>query len=555
MTNIGNSGANLDATFHLVRDELISTIEGAESCFARYIDKQMDIGELQKSIDDLIQINGTFRMLEVQGGGLLLSEMLSLANQFREKNIDENNSALGVFSSALFTLSRYVEYLEVKRRDVPELLLSIINDLRAANGSVRLPDAYFFSVNLRAKVPETGAGNAPHLIDNIRRIRHMYQLGLLSVLKGENAKAGVKVMSRSIYHLEKNSRQTASWPFWWVANAALEAMVDNSYEVSVGRKRLLAQLDRLLRKVLVTGAPALSEKQPDGLFKDLLLLVSLADEKSLQVSEVQKAFYIDDCITESELNKEADSLNGPNVAAIKSVASALQDEVSNIKEALDLASRNEGKNTNYNEMNNSISRVADTLMMIDQVIMARPIKALVPIVEHWNGMAQVTPEDFLKVADVMLSLEGQIASMTKVSRGEDEPEIIGANHFNEAKIVLVAESESGISLSKRAIGAYIDSDFDKMHLGNISKTLDAVRGGLIFLGEDRACALIVCGLQFINDKLVNADELPKESELEILADALSSVEYYLETMAGSKELASEVIEVAAVSMAQLGYKI
>lgn len=555
MNGIGSTGANLEATFHLVRDELTSTVESAEASFARFVENQMSDSELQKSIDELNQARGTFKMIEVKGASLLLEEMLALANEMLGQNVADDDKRISVFSHALFTLARYLEYLEVKRQELPVLLLPIINDLRGARKQRPLPDAYFFTANLRPQLPETGAGDSAALLSNLRRIRHMYQLGLLGVLKGDNEQAGIKVMSRAIYHLEKGSRQSIAWSFWWVARAALESAVDNKYVMNVGRKRLFAQVDRLLRKLLVVGQAEFAEKQPDGLLKDLLMLVSLAEEQSVIVQQVQKVYHLSGGISEQVLRKEIDTLNGPNTAAIKSVAAALQDEVTSIKEVLDLASRAEGAESNFDSMNASIVKVADTLSMIGQAAMAEPVKALVPVVEAWSGKTEVLPEDFLQVADVMLQLESKISNMVKMGNDDVETEVVGANHLVEARIVLVSESESGLALAKRAIASYMESGYDKMHLGNISKTLDAVRGGLIFLGEERACALITCGLQFIGDKLVHASEPPQEAELEVLADALSSVEYYLETMAGSKELASEVLDVAAASMAQLGYKV
>lgn len=85
-----------------------------------------------------------------------------------------------------------------------------------------------------------------------------------------------------------------------------------------------------------------------------------------------------------------------------------------------------------------------------------------------------------------------------------------------------------------------------MHLANVPTSLDAVRGGLWFLGLERAASLIGACAEYIQSQMLDSQQIPAEPMLETLADALTSLEYYLEGSAADVQvhildLASETL--------------
>src|SRR5690606_35024104 len=102
-------------------------------------------------------------------------------------------SALG---NAIILLERYLEYIQIKNQEMPELILDGLNELRRVSGKAPMPESHFFSVNLSCeRFPDA----APAKVDAsektrlIRRMRHMYQVGLLGVLRGENNHVNLKL--------------------------------------------------------------------------------------------------------------------------------------------------------------------------------------------------------------------------------------------------------------------------------------------------------------------------------------------------------------------------
>ncbi|MEJ6654511.1 MAG: ferrous iron transporter B, partial [Pseudomonas sp.] len=163
-----------------------------------------------------------------------------------------------------------------------------------------------------------------------------------------------------------------------------------------------------------------------------------------------------------------------------------------------------------------------------------------------------------QVADAVLHAE------LVVNRLENEGESVGAFgedqqpgpvELKEAHIVLVEESQAGLALARRAVTAYIESDNDRMHLLNVPATLETVRGGLIFLGMTRAADIILTASRFIRESMLEGQAAPGTQQLEVLADALTSIEFYLESAERSSVGTGDVLALAEDSLAELGYNV
>lgn len=94
-----------------------------------------------------------------------------------------------------------------------------------------------------------------------------------------------------------------------------------------------------------------------------------------------------------------------------------------------------------------------------------------------------------------------------------------------------------------------------MHLMNVPGSLETVRGGLVFLGMMRAASIIQAAGRFIQEAMLERREVPRPEQLEVLADALTGIEFYLESAERSAVSTSDVLTLAEDSLAELGYRI
>jgi hypothetical protein len=548
-------------SLNLVRDELFATMEEAESSLEHFIADRHNGSLLQQAVENLHQVRGTLNVIELAGAELLAQEVLDQATDIPAGAGEERDVQLSALSNALHVLRRYLESVEVHRQEMPELLLPAINDLRQAGGQPALPESFFFSARLDHARPRT----SPPTIDGAaresegRRLRHMYQIGLLGFIREQNPQASLKLMGRALTRLDNLFANEPRGRLCWVGAAAVEAQVDGQLLLRKSRKQLFSRFDRELKQMLASG----QYEAPRNLLKELLYLVALTDTRGQQAAALSEVFGLTPLpFTDHLLEEEYRRLAGPGQAVMRSLSSAIREELFSVKDMLDLIERGTLQNDNLSSLHALLGKLSKTLGMVGLSSAGNSLNAQLHTVASWKEDRAPQPQELIKLADAVLYVEGMVASLERGERREtraiqaqpgDEAKSFAMHQLNEARIVVVDESQAGLALARRAITAYLESGGDRMHLSNVPFSLQAVRGGLWFLGQERAALLVGACADYIQQHMFEAPQMPSEQMLETLADALSSLEYYLEAGAVLRpETQPSVLDLAAESVKALG---
>ncbi len=536
----------------LVKDELFASVAGVEDLLQQFLEERHNGSLLQLAIEGLQQLRGTLNLIELGGAALLLEEMIALATDIPEHEGESRNEPLSALCNSLFLLQRYLHLCRQQGAERPELLLPTINELRAHRPDTPpLPESHFYALDPQ-RVPLALRDGAKEPLDKrtFSRLRQMYQIGLLGMLRDERPTAGMTLMQRALRRLE-TSLDDRPATLCWVAAASLEAISGAPLQLTMERKRLYARLDREIKR-LVAGQQG---TEGAALYRDLLYLIALGDAGGVLGAEVRRAFDLPDPgYTETTLERGFGALQGPGADVMRSVAEALHEEIAGVKDLLDLLARNAGDaDQSLDTLDTALQRLWKTLEMLDLQEIAARIRQAAGQLHGWqpgkNGVLE-------QVADAVLHAE------LRVNRLESEGEVVAALEgervaapveLKEAHIVLVEESQAGLALARRAITAYIESGSDRMHLLNVPATLEAVRGGLIFLGMTRAANIIRSASRFIRETMLEQQAVPDTQQLEVLADALTSIEFYLESAERSSVGTGDVLRLAEDSLAELGY--
>ncbi len=544
-----NQASNISMSINLVRKELEVTLQKAEGYFSLYAEKQ-DPSQLKLFADELNLARGTFKLLELGGLEALSAEMLSLIGDGTVKF----DTKLEALSKALMSLSHYIGLLLEHERDRPILLIPAINLVRKAGGHKVFSESHFFNVNLRPKLPSRGKSTLD-ILPHLPRIRLMYQLGLLRVLKDADIRAGMQLIQRSLSILELGFRGGIPWPFWWSCKAAVAVIIDEEYELTQARRVLLGRIDSIMRSMIKEGLVVFTAQPANELHKDLLHLISLSVESNGIVGEIKDSYKIQEGILEKDLKVGRNLLSGPDVGAYESLSKAFHEEIALVKEALDSAAKNNLTEEGFKGLSEKLSRLADVLQVVDEESLSKRLKEQNSNVIALANLEEQQRVDALAIiADDMLQVELASSHFGRSQPRNSGENIIATGHYIEARIILFDEIESGLGMAKRAISSFVTSG-DKLHLVNISTSLVGVRGALIFLGETKASAVIDATINYLNDKVLNSESNVDEARLEILADALTSIEYHAERLSHSDMINDDILERAVRSMAQLGYKV
>ncbi|KRW82624.1 hypothetical protein [Marinobacter sp. P4B1] len=566
---VQSSLATKSQSFDLVKSEIEQTIKQAEASLERFQENRESGEDLQNCVDYLNQLRGIFLLVELRGGTLLCQEAVSLANDVPVGANDDKNILLTTLSGALFILRRYVEYYHQQREDHPELLLPVINDLREARREKPYPESCFFDLEVRGR-PDFCKGKAMQPLEGgedeyeilARRMRLTLQVALLGVLRDRNEVVSKKLIARSARGFARLCQDAPMGQMWCLLATVADTMLDRAMVFNKARKRLLMRIEKYAREVVYVGKVATAKDAPDSLIRDLVYLLYRSGSGNPEVAEVLSAWQVAPSdFPDALLEAHSRRLYGPGSDVLKSLSEALQEELNQLKDKLDIIERGiEPDLAELVSIAESLERLANTLVMLDLNRLAGVAREEAGKLRQWQKEDRLPEEDELyRLADSVLGVEDAV--MQIVSRGiTSETDALATSerkaeesiYLQEAVWVVADEARSALTLAKRAITAFIESDYDKLHLANLPGTLRSIWGGLVMVNDPQAADVIARVAASIQERLLDAREAPVSQVLEALADALTSLEYYIESIGRREDRNTDLLKLAESSLDDVG---
>lgn len=559
------------ASLKMVHDELIATIEQSAIRLEQFSIDRNNGELLQSCIDGIKQIRGILNVIELKGVDLLADELVEHINQITLGDDPATDKKLDLLTSAFFMLPRYLEFCAQTSRSMSMLLIPHVNELRQARRVASLPESYYFQfeplsvsrLNVSSSISEQE--DVPALV---RRLRHMYQVGMLKVLQGNQIRPSIGMMCRALERLESVCGGSPLGNLWWLANATLTAINEENVRITKSRKMLFSSLDREIKRLQFEGRAVFNREPDAAIVKELLYILGLSKSTSEKTLAAAKAYGLSPLsYSDIELEREMEFLKGPSANTINSMVSVLTDELHGTKNILERAAQGGVELlTETPELLDTLKKIADILAIVGLGSPSSSLKLEIEKISQWQTAGvKVEASELLGVADTLLYVESSIAGLGKANLSDEKlakinslarDDVMSNNQIAEAEKLVLDEIESGIGMVKRALSAFAESHYDKAHIANISGTLDSVRGGMFVLGLPRAAKVIAGCMRFIDEVLLEYEQPAAiQSMLETFADAVISLEYYLDSVRIEKNADTEVLRIAEESLDALGYKV
>ncbi|MCG7199571.1 chemotaxis protein [Marinobacter pelagius] len=566
---VQSSLATKSQSFDLVKGEIEQTIKQAESSLERFQENRESGEDLQNCVDYLNQLRGIFILVELRGGTLLCQEAVAMANDVPVGANDDKNILLTTLNSALFILRRYVEYYHQQREDHPELLLPVINDLREARREKPYPESCFFEIDVKERPDfcadlhlDTFEGSEADYEIMARRMRLTFQVALLGVLRDRNDVVSKKLFGRAARGFARLCQGAPMGQMWCLLGIVSDTMLDRAMIFTRARKRMLMRIERYAREVVYVGKVATAKDAPDSLIRDLIYLLYRSGSANPEVTRILSAYRLAPAeFPDSMLEAHARRLYGPGSDVLRSLSEALQDELNQLKDKLDIIERGiEPDLAELSSIADALERLANTLVMLDLNKLAGISREEAARLRKWEEDNRLPGDDELyRLADSVLGVEDAV--MQIVTRGitSETDALAGSRrrrdesvYLQEAMFVVADEARSALTLAKRAITAFIESDYDKLHLANLPATLHSIWGGLQMVNDPGAANVLKRVAASIQDRLLDARQAPAHQVLEALADALTSLEYYIESIGKREDRNPDLLKLAESSLDDVG---
>ncbi len=553
----------------LIREELDNTLHHAAGEFEAFLLDLSNRSAIDNCRNDLAQIAGTLRLIEFPAGALLAGEMAAALDDMANAQSPNVEALAGALSHTIFVLPRYIEFVAARRFAESILIIPYVNELRVARRQPLIPEYHFDQtpLSLTAAQPLPDAIDAPSR-EALARLRQMYQVGLLAILKQQNQALNLQLIARAAKRFAEQTPGSSGGGFWYLAAGVAESLAREGLALNLNRRRTLGMIERIMTRYLKNGEQALSAVD-DALRRELVHLLALSSYRDGVARTAIDAFAIPHLSPDDrELVAQHEAMRGPGLEAIDSVVKVLKEELRGAKDILEIASQNQGISADdVVPLRETLTRVSDTLRVVNLRAPANILREQLTLVETWAGQQNgVAAADFLAVADALLFIESSLSGLYRNELTSADLEqvsdamrkqIIADSQLAEASRIVIDELQAGITLCKRAITSYVESNFDAVHVANVAVTLTAVRGGAQILNYVRAAKILKSCVAFVEastrDRQYSGAQ--RHQLLETLADALISLEYYFSEISAARTPDEKILGVAEESLAALGFSV
>ncbi len=264
--------------------------------------------------------------------------------------------------------------------------------------------------------------------------------------------------------------------------------------------------------------------------------------------------------TEAELEHARGSLAGRNRALLDTVSAALKEDLLRVKDALDLHLRS-GKTdgAGLKPQAESLDRIGETLGMIgleaSHGVIHEQAKTMHAIA---NGERPSTESELLDVAGALIyiehSLDDQVSRLGQgnadVSTDADD---LLAQESRKVMGALGLEAAANFAEVRNAFVAFVETDWDHAALDPVPRLLAEVAGAMRILQLAEPAGYLEALRRYSHVELLGKRQVPGGRDLDILADALAGMEYYLESLHDPHGQRQDLLDKTRASLEALAY--
>jgi chemotaxis protein histidine kinase CheA/CheY-like chemotaxis protein len=530
-------------TLDFVGRELNVTLAEARTALENYVEQPDNINLLERCTQELHQVQGVLRVLEIYGAALLAEEMEQVASYLLQTASERKSQAesLDALMRAMVQLPSYLERVLAGGRDLALVLLPLLNDLRAVRGSALLSEGTLLLLNLKsdkqAQPVAAAPGEPPLTVEQwARRLRARFQVGLIGWIRGERLEQNLDILAAVAQKLEQIATRQPVFQLWWVTGAVIEALQENGLEGGVSVKRLLGLGDREIRRLYEQGEPRYAQTPAVELLNNLLYYVGRAESNGPRVQAVRASFRLQELLPVDEsIEQERENLSAPSVKLMQTVAVAIREDLSKVKDVLDIfVRRGAGQPKELASQVEMLRKIGDTLGVLGLGELRGNVQAETERLE--KIVAGTLPADeatLVQIAATLIGVEDKLdaqlvglirpKAVTDIEEDED-------NDFQQVQAAVLRECILNLARIKESISQNVGGTLDAAGLDAWQELMRGLKAGLLMLGKARAVEVIegVTG-QLKRVMQPGGQGLPP-GFMDRLADAIVSVEYYMETL-------------------------
>ncbi len=552
-----------------IKNELDHTLARARQALEAYVERPDGEDALNQCLELLHQVQGTLRIVEVYGAAMLAEEMESVVRGLKSGELQRSDAAFEVLMRAMLQLPDYLERVIGGRRDMPLALLTLLNDLRAVRSQPLLSESALFAYNLAGRSASVVGHAAATKVVDIKslagRLRPKFQMALLNWYKGEQTEKYLVVLADTAEKFEQAATTPAVFELWWIVGGIIEGLREGGIQADVSLKQLLGQVDRQIKRLVDHGELQVTEDPAKELVNNLLYFIGRATTNGQRIAAIKESFKLGDLLpVASEVEENREKISGPNINLMRTVSVALQEDITRIKDTLDIFVRmGKSETAELAPLDTLIKKVADTLSVLGlpklRVLLETERGHLKEILEGRRAPDEgATMEIASGIVRVENQLDEAMMELVTPAGSEQTSGIPGGGErtgLRDVQNAVIRESIINLARIKEAIVDFVNDPSNVGSLQSLPQRIGEIQASLRFLQMERVVALLESMRQYIRQRLLAANGMPTQNELDRMADAIVSVEFYLEAIQQGRGNPLSMLDNAEACVANLGFPV
>ncbi len=548
-------------TLGWIKPELDETLRLAQQEIEAYAENPADAGRMRLCAEQLHQVHGTLRMVELYAPAMVAEEMERLALALQHGKVADRDEACAALMRGVVLLPDYLERLQGGHRDIPIVLLPLLNELRATRGEAGLNESVLFAPDLDRPLP----ANLPSALPSNAPVRgasssHLTALrDALATWPEEGNPAQPEKLANAIDGLLGEVILEPVRRMLWVASSVAGALRDGALPPTRALRQAFGGVEREARMMLADDGFGAHRSEPAAEpTRQLLYHVAHSDGRHPALDDLRHTFELAAHLpSESELEHARGSLSGRNRALLDTVAAAIKEDLLRVKDALDLHLRTGQTDVaGLLPQVEALGRVSDTLGMmglgVARTVVLQQRDAMHEIV---SGKRPADEGALLDVAGALLyvdaSLDDQVSRLGLPDAGAEDHLLAG--EARKVLEVLVREAIANFGDARQAFVAFVETNWDHAELAEVPRVLDEVAGALRMLELPQPADYLSGVKRYTEVELIGRKRVPNGQQLDTLADALASLEYYLEALREQRPSRNHILDITRQSLEALRY--
>lgn len=532
------------ASLYQLRPEIETSLKMIELQISDFIDDASTAPALADAIEAMQQIRSVLTLIHLEGANELSSAIMDALEFFVASSDNTKEKLIYAVSEGVMILGRYIEFVLLREKLEPKLLLGAINSIRLNLQKSLLGESHFQSItpklqeNQARYLPVSKLGSAAGLLQS------MYRLGLVEALRTTGATSlQSKPHVQLLQQVCQQVYERIGSAYWQAAVIATEDL-HKILPLSSSRKHTLIGIEAQL-------ATNQDELGAEG-FADV---VSMAISRSTEKAKALKYVYGLKSSTDEELHDMYHFMNGPNRDVIDTVNDLIQEEISQTKDKIDDLARSERfEAQQYRDIAIDMRDLSLRLYMLGLKTAAQNVMLQAKTIATWVKKGNQAQYDALLKG--LLYAENASTLMAKshtpgaISLPLNNTDI-SLHQLDTAFEALIKEARSTLANAQGGMLAYTGSkEQDILHLHNLPTMLHAVGGAMLFVGAENGNKLLGRAAKYVTSALNHYDVVP-DVVLGRLADIISAADYYLECIESGRPSGEQPLVLGAHSLKHL----